>query len=109
MKNYSIGRNQAYSIYNYHALETILKRSRKFVLRSEEQHEFRTHAVAEAFVPTLYYDLFGARLRAREQQLIHAVLGTLEQEAERMLASPYLEEYKVEYLAVVLDLCAATL
>lgn len=107
MKSISITINpktgQPFSIYNYHALEAILTRSKLFSKSSENCVKLVTGAYSHHFSRLLFYQAFNIRLAHKQKHLFSSILSSMKNEAQRMLVAQHPEEYKVGYLIFVIE------
>jgi hypothetical protein len=95
--------NQPFSIYNYHAIESILIRSGCFTKVSENTLNFKTHKTPAKFTQSLNYQLFGTSFDYKSCQAVNAILKNISQEALRMIAAKKPEQSKAGHIIFIVE------
>ena len=95
--------NKPFSIYNYHALETLILGSGKFYKVFEEIQSFKSNKSHHDFSNAFYESLFGISLGYRNTLNISSILTSMTNEAHRMLTDNHSFEYRVGFLTFMID------
>ena len=95
--------NLPFSIYNYHAIESILTGSKHFIRISEETLYLKKHKTTEDFIYSLYQKYLGISVSNNEMKTINSILGNLKEEALRMIEANNAEQFKSGHLTFVVE------
>ena len=94
---------QFFSIYNYHAIESILMRSGCFIKESDDTLEFKTHKTPERTINLLNYQLFGITFDHKGAQAVNTIFKNISREALRMMAANNPEQYKAGHIIFIVE------
>ena len=92
-----------YSLYNFHAIESLLLASKHFKSIGKEKKSFLTDRYAHEFSQELYHRIFGVDFHHKELRNISSLLMNLGTEAERMIENDSVEEFKVGCCLIVFE------
>lgn len=92
-----------FSIYNYHAQESILLGSGRFIKLSEDSFTFKTHKFIEKAGKILFSELFNMNLRERERRKISSILSGVNKEVVRMIETNHPNEFRAGFIIFIVE------
>ncbi len=95
--------NQPFSMYNYHAIESILTGSKRFIKTSEKVLYLKENKTIEDFIDSLYQMYLGISVSKKEMRTINSILGKLKAEALRMIDADNVEQFKIGHITFIVE------
>lgn len=92
-----------FSIYNYHAQESILVGSGRFIKLSEDTFALKTHKFIEKAGKILFAEIFNMNLRDREHRKISSILKGVNKEVVRMIETNHPNEFRAGFIIFVVE------
>jgi len=92
-----------FSIHNYHAQESMLLGSGRFIKLSEDSFTFRTHKFIEKAGKILFSEIFNINLREKESRKISSILSGVNKEVLRMIETNHPNEFKAGFTIFIIE------